>query len=78
MTTDQKVCLELFLAVSAVCFAFGFWIRRKERVPHAWPKSSGVVVTSKTVRQYAGQGIDEVFPLASHNRQNPTVIPSFC
>jgi Protein of unknown function (DUF3592) len=67
MTAQDKTFLESILAIAAACFAFGFWIRRKEGAAHAWPQSSGVITASKTVRQYVDRGREEVFPVIEYS-----------
>lgn len=66
MSHDDKVFIESLLAVSAICFAGGFWIRRKEVAPGRWPQSSGVIVTSKTVRQSTMHGQYQVLPMIEY------------
>ena len=66
MNADDKLNIEVLFSIAAACFALGFWIRRKEGVARAWTQSSGVIVTSKTVRQYAGHGRNEVLPIIEY------------
>lgn len=67
MNADDKVGLGVLFFISAVCFALGFWIRRKEGFARAWPQSSGVIMASKTVREYAGRGREQVLPVIEYS-----------
>jgi hypothetical protein len=66
ITSDDRLLLEIFMAVAGFSFAVGFWIRRREQAASSWPKASGVIVTSTTLRQYAGRGRDEVTPVIEY------------
>ena len=66
ITSDDRLLLEIFMAVAVFSFALGLWIRRREQVANSWPQASGVVVTSTTLRQYAGQGRDEILPVIEY------------
>jgi hypothetical protein len=66
MDADGKLVIETLIAITAILFAVGFWIRRKESAGRAWPQSTGVIVTSKTVRAYVGRGSNDVFPVIEY------------
>ena len=65
ITSDAKLCLEIFMAIAGFSFAVGFWIRRREQAASSWQQTSGVIVTSTTLRQHAGRG-DEVTPVIEY------------
>jgi hypothetical protein len=66
MSAEDKVFVESFLTVAAAFFALGFWIRRRESVARSWPRSSGVIVTSKTVRQRVSRGGEAAAPVIEY------------
>ena len=67
MTVQDKTFLESILAIAAACFAFGFWIRRKEGIAHQWPQSSGLITASRTVREPTGRGGEQVTPFIEYS-----------
>jgi hypothetical protein len=66
ITSDDRLVLEIFMGIAALSCAFGFWIRRREQAARDWPQASGVIVTSTTLRQYAGHGTYEVSPVIEY------------
>jgi len=62
----DRLLLEIFMGIAALAFTVGFWIRRREQTARDWPQTSGVIVTSTTLRQYAGRGTDEVLPVIEY------------
>jgi hypothetical protein len=63
ISSDDKLALEIFMGIAALSFAFGFWIRRREQAARDWPRASGVIVESTTLRQPVGNGTYEVLPV---------------
>jgi hypothetical protein len=66
ITSDDRLLLEIFMGIAALSFALGFWIRRREQAARDWPRTSGVIVTSKTLREYAGPGREQVSPVIEY------------
>ena len=66
ITSDDRLVLEIFMAIAAFALAFGFWIRRREQAARDWPQASGVIVTSTTLRQPVGKGTYEVSPVIEY------------
>lgn len=66
MNGDDKTVIETLLSIAAACFAAGFWIRRRECTPLAWPQTTGVIITSKTIRQYGYRGGEDVLPVIEY------------
>ncbi len=66
MNADDKLGIEALVTITAVLFALGFWIRRKEAAVRAWPQSTGKIVTSNALRRSVGQGREEVVPVIEY------------
>ena len=66
ITSDDRLVLEIFMGIAALSFAFGFWIRRREQAARDWPQASGLIVTSRTLREYAGRGREQVSPVIEY------------
>lgn len=66
IASDERLLLEILMAIAALALALGFWIRRREQVARDWPQASGVIVASTTLRQYAGRGRSAVTPIIEY------------
>jgi len=66
MKVEDQHGIETLLTISGVLFAMGFWIRHREAAIRAWPQSTGKIVKSEPLRQYVGQGREEVLPIIEY------------
>jgi hypothetical protein len=67
MNSDDRTALAVLLTLSAILFALGFWIRRREMAARRWPQVPGTIVTSKTDPPNPGRGVEkDVMPVIEY------------
>jgi hypothetical protein len=66
MRPEDKIGVEVLLSISGALFALFFLIRWREGAARKWPRASGTIITSTTVRKYAGYGREEVLPVIEY------------
>lgn len=66
MTPQDKTVVECLFVAATAFLVLGFWIRRKEAAPRRWPQFPGLVVTSYTWGQPAGNGRQQVVPVVEY------------
>ena len=63
MTDGGKITFEVATSLALICFALGYWLRKRESAPQNWPQSKGTIVTSEIKSQYVGKGTNELLPV---------------
>ena len=69
ISSDDRLVLEVFMAIAVCAFGLGFWIRRKEQSARDWPQVSGVIVKSTTLSLGQGKGEPVIEYEFSHDGQ---------